>query len=84
MKFIIGKGARKREIEGPFGMCGSREDFVQLIRSLQETIGNPKTEREESHGWFQHGITYGWLNIVELPSEMPPNCVPEPWDNTLS
>lgn len=79
MQFIIAKGDRKREIEGPFSMCGSREDFVNLIRSLQETIGNPESDRDESHGWFRSGITYGWLSVVELPPPLTPNMIADPF-----
>lgn len=65
MKIIIEQGKRKRLLEGPFRICGSREDLEMLIRCLQTEV---------------QSFTYGWIDIVQLPPPPEPNTEPEPWE----
>lgn len=49
MKIVIGKDGVKREITGPFNICGSKKDLDALVKCIQDT-GVP---------------VYGWVRIVD-------------------
>lgn len=60
MKIIICHSKTKREINGPFNICGSRADLLQLAEAIQEACGSDEEPR----------MVYGWVNIqVEQPDE---------------
>lgn len=52
MKIVIEHHLDKREINGPFNLCASREDFEKL--------------RDLIDKWLDNGSSYGWLNITEI------------------
>lgn len=67
MKLVIGSGTIKRQIEGPFAICGSRENLKRLADLI--------TAKLDQHGSF----TYGWIEIND-PSYVPQqNTVPLDW-----
>lgn len=73
MKFIIGKGNKKRVIETPFGICASREDFIKLRNEITHWLN------DFGNG---QGLSYGWVYVIEPQSvdAGPTNTHPEPWD----
>ena len=72
MRFVIGQGRRKREINGPFGICASRRDMVLLRDQIDAWLADP------GNGC---GISYGWLFVQERVIDMGPlDTSPEPWE----
>ena len=51
MKIIIEHYHDKREINGPFNLCASREDFTLIRDAITK--------------WLDNGSSYGWLDIVD-------------------
>lgn len=49
MKIIIEKDGIKREILGPFNICGSANDLATIVRCIDS----------------ENIITYGWVKISE-------------------
>ncbi len=67
MKIAISAGNKKRQITGPYALCGSREDMLILQRALDYAL---EEERK---------FTYGWVDVSEhapILSDTPP----EPWE----
>lgn len=66
MKLIIAKDGIKREIEGPFDLCLSRE----VARWLRDQL------RQADHDEFH----YGWVKVSEEPPyQGAVNSPPKPW-----
>lgn len=65
-RLIIGHGKTKREIDGPFQICGSGEWLVEIGRQLIE-------QGEGKH--------YGWVDItIRMNDKAMANNAPIPWD----
>lgn len=70
MRLVISKDRVKREIEGPFSVCASREDLHCLGRELIAIAAKMEAE----------GTTYGWQRIdTSHPDSCGPNTPPLPW-----
>lgn len=68
MEVIIDHDKTKREIRGPFNICGSKEDLELIARTILARI--------EDRGYF-----YGWVDIlVTNKQEHFANTIPESWD----
>ena len=68
MKIVLEHGATKRIIEGPFNICGSREDLQSLVDQLTLRI---------THTNF----CYGWVPITLMQSNPTnANTPPKRWD----
>lgn len=52
MNIVIEYWQDKREINGPFNLCASREDFEKLRDALNQWLDD-------------EGRTYGWLDVTE-------------------
>lgn len=63
MKLVLDKDGVKREIEGPFKICGSEADMKVLAKCL---------------GLRGEKFTYGWLDIAEL-ADSTVNTPPRKW-----
>lgn len=67
MKLIISHSHTKRQIDGPFSICGSREDIELLATQLLRHV--------EQSEW-----TYGWTTIYDkIPTPLV-NTPPVAWD----
>lgn len=66
MKIIIEHGNAKREINGPFNICGSKEDLCSLRDQLNNQL--------ESHSFI-----YGWVNILCPKQKSITNTPPIEW-----
>lgn len=66
MKIIIEHLHTKRVIEGPFNICGDRQDLITLMDAINETLHN--------------SFSYGWVNITEQKQPSLVNMIPEPWE----
>lgn len=64
MTIIINAQGVKREIEGPYSVCGSTVDLVRLRDALTAAL--------------DCGLTYGWVEVAERPV-ITANQHPEPW-----
>ena len=65
-KLIIGYGKTKREIEGPFQICGHGDWLAEIGRQLIE----------QSEGKY-----YGWCDItIRMNGESMVNNTPIPWE----
>ncbi len=67
MKIVIEHGKIKREINGPFNICGSNED----LRAVADAISRALESTARS---------YGWVEIVGTPQRNNPNTLPVAWD----
>lgn len=52
MRLIFSKDDVKREIEGPFEMCASRADLMELRSQLNNILAKDDTDRRFTYGWF--------------------------------
>lgn len=52
MKYVIDFGSTKREIGGPFGICGSRADLAIIAECIRAALADD--------GW-----AYGWVAVYE-------------------
>jgi len=69
MRFQIAKGTKKREIQTPFGICASREDFESLARQIRGRVS-------EDPDW-----TFGIITIQTDDFEFgPAGQMAEPWE----
>jgi hypothetical protein len=67
MKIVIEHGKTKRRIDGPWNICGSREDLESLVSQLQRRLsGDP--------------FHYGWVRIEDKPYYGLAETPPVPWD----
>ena len=64
MKIIISAQGVKREITGPYSVCGSTEDFARL--------------RDALSSFLDRGSCFGWVEVTERPPTVA-NQPPEPW-----
>ena len=64
MEIVISAQGVKREIEGPFALCGSAADFSRLRDALTAFLDN--------------GGSYGWVEVVDRPV-CAANTKPLPW-----
>lgn len=67
MKLIIEHSQTKREINGPFNVCGSRADLLWLADQIRASV-------EEER------FVYGWISITETRQPRCVNVAPVPWD----
>ena len=74
MKIIISHGQTKREINGPFNICGSREALLALASQLIWALGDE--DRRFSYGWVTIRPPGATQSVVEGP--------PSPWDNYVT
>lgn len=65
MKLIIEHGKTKREINGPYNVCGSRDDLTRLSEAIRCFL------KEEA--------AYGWVEVTE-PNPSTTNQKPVPWE----
>lgn len=66
MTIVIEAGESKRQIEGPFNICGSREDLLEIAdRILKEA------DKDDFY--------YGWVS-VSLRAKSIVNTPPKKWD----
>jgi hypothetical protein len=68
MKIIIEYDGVKREIEGPFNICGSAAD----LRSLSEQLRG-----------FDPDASYGWMSIRTTEASITPNQPPIGWHDPV-
>ena len=71
MRIIIEQGSTKRQLDGPFNICASREDLESLVTQLQAKLVDPV--------WC-----YGWIEVAEVtkaPGGECRNSPPEPWEH---
>lgn len=70
MRIVIaaGKSGLKREIEGPFSICGSREDIEQLRNEIDRALGQ------------EPRFSYGWVEVIPARPAVQPNTHPLPWE----
>ncbi len=66
MKIVINSNKVKRQINGNFSMCASREDFQSLVYRINTKLGG--------------NFTYGWIDIYDPVLDVP-NTKPETWDS---
>jgi hypothetical protein len=64
VRIIISAHGVKREIVGPYSVCGSTAD----LKSLRDAL----------NGFFESGAVYGWVDVVEKPVRVADQA-PEPW-----
>jgi hypothetical protein len=77
VKLTIEHSRTKRNIEGPFSLCGSRDDLESLARQILGTFAVDDAMHPNGEG----RASYLWLPIhdnVEAPRQ--PNTKPLPWD----
>jgi hypothetical protein len=67
MKIIIEHGETKRQINGPFNICGSRDDIYHIVAELSRHL-NDST-------W-----SYGWTYIVDRRQPSIANTPPIGWE----
>ena len=67
MKIVIEHGKTKRMIDGPFNICGSREDLMQIVDEIVQKVTDS-------------GMTYGWVAIRGPAQRVFTNTVPDKWD----
>lgn len=65
MKVIIEHNKTKRKIEGPFNICGSRQDLERIANTINEV--------------FKDGTVYGWVKIHDEYDSIP-NTEPIGWE----
>lgn len=63
MKIVIEKAGVKREIEGPFNICGSPDDLETIVRCIEDA---------DIRG-------YGWVRITAEIEPFTPNTAPLGW-----
>lgn len=68
MKIIIEHSKTKREIVGPFNICGSADDLRNIAEKILSSI-----EGRNSMG-------YGWVSIHERGQRGMPETAPTSWD----
>lgn len=66
MTIIIDSGKTRRQINGTFRICGSRDDLQNLVDTLTETLDNP--------------FIYGWTTVYANTGPKIGEMVPVPWD----
>lgn len=67
MKLIINHGKVKRQINGPYSICGSKHDFQVLYKAIRRAIDG-------------EDFCFGWFDVVDyLPCT--PNTKPMNWEN---
>lgn len=67
VKIIIEHGNTKREINGPFNICGSKQDLNDLKEQLERAL--------------QDDFNYGWVEIVEyIKCDTIANTPPQKWE----
>ncbi len=64
MKIVINSDKVKRQIDGNFSICASREDFKSLVYRINTKLGD--------------NFTYGWIDIYDPVLDVP-DTKPEPW-----
>lgn len=64
MKILIDFNGVKREIDGPFWICGNRVDIATMQRTLYDAI--------------EAGHEYGWIAITDNPP-LTANTPPIKW-----
>jgi hypothetical protein len=52
MKLIIEHSNTKRQIKGPFALCGSKKDLEQLKEIIENKLNDD--------------FEYGWINVDEI------------------
>lgn len=70
MKIVIAHRKTKREIDGPFNICGSYNDLHWIAEQLTKTL--------EQSGDFN----FGWIRISDMPvfQDHIPDTPPIGWD----
>lgn len=68
IKFTIDQDGVKRQIEGPFDVCASREDFTMLRNRINQ--------------WLEGDAVYGWLYVVDQNKTVADNP-PRKWKDDL-
>ena len=68
MKFVIAAPGAKRQIDGSFEICASREDLKHLVQVLQDRLAD--------EAWV-----YGWIRVPEPGYVGPPNTPATPWSD---
>ena len=79
MKVVISHAGRKRQIDGPFRICGSSEDLMRIASLIVEKC-NPRSVIHD--GKIQQvKSAYGWVEIFDAPETAPhvTSSKPEPW-----
>jgi hypothetical protein len=66
MKVVISHSKTKREINGPFALCGSAADLRLIAERISDAL--------------ESGFLYGWVDIYEKTEPLA-NTTPERWDD---
>ncbi len=70
MRLVIDHSLTKREIQGAFGVCGSRDDLESLAQQILGYLA------ANTH------VSFGWCPIVPNAQHHGlPNQQPVPWDS---
>lgn len=64
-KIVICFDGVRRELSMPFSICASREGLEHLLRAIKKALDS--------------GLTYGWVDVTELPKSGPSNTAPLDW-----
>ncbi len=64
MKFTIEYEGIKRQIDGPFNLCASKEDLAAIADAIRE---------------FDEKAVYGWIFVRQRRAKMTPNQTPLGW-----
>lgn len=67
MRLLIGFSKTKREINGSFSICGSKDDLVAMAQQILW-----RAERDDFH--------YGWIDVYADRTPALANTPPIPWD----
>ena len=59
MKIVIEHGRTKRQIEGAFNICGSKEDLISIAQQILGAVHE------------DNSFAYGWVNIRTVRQEPP-------------
>lgn len=68
MKIVIEHGSIKREIDGNFNVCGSKDDLLRFAYKVQEVCNS-------------EDFTYGWISISDKKKEYLINQSVKKWDD---
>lgn len=67
MKFVLETEGVRREIKGPFNLCGSLVDLKALRDQIDQQLNKEKI------------FVYGWITIWPEPIHDEPNRIPLKW-----
>jgi hypothetical protein len=69
MRIIISHSRTKRRIEGPFNICGSKQDLLRIADLLIKACHDHPGAHGEGVIRNAAGMSYGWVNITDPPVE---------------